>query len=44
MERFTKSELGAKNLKTFVDIPEFGLVLAQLDIEASFIRIRNQGK
>ena len=36
------SKLGAKNVK-FVDRPEFGLVLAQLDIEASkqasFIRI-----
>ena len=36
MERFTKSELGAKNVK-FVDRPEFGLVLAQLDTEASLI-------
>ena len=40
MERFTKSELGAKNVK-FIDRPELGLVVAQLDIEASlsFIRI-----
>ena len=36
MERFTKSELGAKNFK-FVDRPEFGLVFAQLDVEASLI-------
>ena len=36
IERFTKSELGAKNMK-LVDRPEFGLVLAQLDIEASLI-------
>ena len=36
MEHFTKSELGTKNVK-FVDRPEFGLVLAQLDIEASLI-------
>ena len=36
MERFTKSELGAKNVK-FVDRPEFGLMFAQLDIEASLI-------
>ena len=36
MECCTKSELGAKNVK-FVDRPEFGLVLAQLDIEASLI-------
>ena len=36
MERFTKTELGAKNV-TFVDRPEFGFVLAQLDIEASLI-------
>ena len=34
MERFTKFELGAKNAK-FVDRPEFGLMLAQLDIDAS---------
>ena len=38
MERFTKSKLGAKNLK-LVDRPEFGLVLSQLDIDASIIRI-----
>ena len=36
MERFTESELGAKNVK-FVDRPEFRLVLAQLDIETSLI-------
>ena len=36
MERFTKSELRAKNVK-FVGRPKFGLVLAQLDIEASLI-------
>ena len=36
MERFIKSELGAKNVKS-VDRPGFGLVLAQLDIEASLI-------
>ena len=36
MERFIKSELGAKNVK-FVDRPEFRLVFAQLDTEASLI-------
>ena len=36
MKRFTKSELGTKNVK-FVDRLEFGLVLAQLDIEVSLI-------
>ena len=34
--KVTKSELGAKNVKS-VDRPEFGLVLAQLDIEESLI-------
>ena len=36
MERFTKFELGAKNVK-FVNRPEFDLVLAQLDTETSLI-------